>query len=69
MLFEYNEFEMKFNRGDSCIRNEYVNSLKYMMMENYLYGTGGIPGTGYSIRGAHAIEEAGKQNLAYNELR
>jgi hypothetical protein len=40
-----------------------------MMMENYLYGTGGIPGIGYSIRGAHAIEEAGKQNLAYNELR
>jgi hypothetical protein len=69
VLFEYNEFEMKFNRGDSCIRNEYVNSLKYMLTKKYLYGTGGIPVTGSSIRGAHAIEEAGKRNLAYNELR
>lgn len=68
MLFEYNEFKMKFNRGDSCIKNEYVNSLKHMQTGKYLYGIGGTSGTGSSIEGAHVIGEADKQNLAYNEL-
>jgi len=30
---------MEFNRGDSYIKNEYINSLKHMLTGKYLYGT------------------------------
>jgi hypothetical protein len=33
----------------------------------YLYGSRGIPSTGYFIGGTHSTGERGKWNLIYNE--
>ena len=59
---------MEFNTGDSYIKNEYTNSLKYMLMENYLYGIWEMSSIRFSIGETHATGEAGKRHLAYNEF-